>query len=194
MLDAHLDLLDTDIPSKYFVCLHNVLKTSSRYVFKTFSRRLQDMSSRCLQDVLHVIIFRLPRCLQIVFARRLQDNFKTSSRRLGRRKIVTLKMCWRCLQDISSRRLQRDNFLSYKTSSRCLGRRNILMLKTCWRRLQDQQMLAGKALLLCCFQHFFAKKSTFFGKSSIFTQSNSLRDVLEIFSSFFSFCKIKGYY
>ena len=38
LLDTHLDLLDTDIPSKYFACLHNV--------FKTFSRHLQDMSSR----------------------------------------------------------------------------------------------------------------------------------------------------
>ena len=35
LLDTHLDLLDTDIPSKYFVCLHNVFKTSSRHVFKT---------------------------------------------------------------------------------------------------------------------------------------------------------------
>ena len=29
LLDTHLDLLDTDIPSKYFVCLQDVLKTSS---------------------------------------------------------------------------------------------------------------------------------------------------------------------
>ena len=29
LLLTHLDLLDTDIPSSYFVCLHNVLKTSS---------------------------------------------------------------------------------------------------------------------------------------------------------------------
>ena len=35
LLDPHLDLLDTDIPSKYFPCLHNVFKTSSRHVFKT---------------------------------------------------------------------------------------------------------------------------------------------------------------
>ena len=33
LLDTHLDLLDTDIPSKYFVSLHSVFKT-------------------CLQDVL----------------------------------------------------------------------------------------------------------------------------------------------
>ena len=37
LLDTHLDLLDTDIPSKYFACLHNVFKTSSRHVFKTSS-------------------------------------------------------------------------------------------------------------------------------------------------------------
>ena len=41
LLDTHLDLLDTNIPSKYFVCLQNVLKTSSKHVFKTSSRRLQ---------------------------------------------------------------------------------------------------------------------------------------------------------
>ena len=66
LLDTHLDLLDTDIPSKYFACLHNVFKTSSRHVFKTSSRRLQ------------------------------RNNFlssKTSSRLPGGRKIVTLKMC-----------------------------------------------------------------------------------------------------
>ena len=26
LLDTHLDLLDTDIPSKYFACLRNVVK------------------------------------------------------------------------------------------------------------------------------------------------------------------------
>ena len=35
LLDTHLDLLDTDIPGKYFVSLHSVFKTSSRYVLKT---------------------------------------------------------------------------------------------------------------------------------------------------------------
>ena len=42
LLDIQLDLLDTDIPSKHFVCLQDVLKTSSRHVFKTSSRRLLD--------------------------------------------------------------------------------------------------------------------------------------------------------
>ena len=27
LLGTHLDLLETDIPSKYFACLHNVFKT-----------------------------------------------------------------------------------------------------------------------------------------------------------------------
>ena len=59
-LDKHLDLLDTEIPSKHFTCLH---------------------------DVFSVTIFRL------------QDVFKTSWRRFRRRKIVSLKMRWRRLQD-----------------------------------------------------------------------------------------------
>ena len=86
LLDTHLDLLDTDIPSKYFACLHNVFKTSSRHVFKTSSRHVFKTSSRRLQ----------------------RNNFsssKTSSRRslssrLGRRKIITLKTCWRRLQNM----------------------------------------------------------------------------------------------
>ena len=41
---------------------------------------------------------------------------------------------------------------------------------------------------------YFCKKTTFFGKNSTFTQSNSVRAVLETFRSIFSFCKIKGYY
>ena len=38
LLDTHLDSLDTDIPSKHFVCLQDVLKMSS-------SRRLEDVFS-----------------------------------------------------------------------------------------------------------------------------------------------------
>ena len=74
--DAHLHLLDTDIPSKYFVYLHNVFKMSSRC--------LQDMFSRRLEDVFSVTILRLPRCLQDVLEdekllrwRRVEDVFKT---------------------------------------------------------------------------------------------------------------------
>ena len=67
----------------------HVFKTSSRYVFKTclqdvFKTCFQDIFKTCLQDVFNTssAFFRLPRRL-----------CKTSSRRLGRHKIVTLKTC-----------------------------------------------------------------------------------------------------
>ena len=41
LLDTHLDLLDTDIPSKHFVYLQDVLKMSSKHVLR--------MSLRCLE-------------------------------------------------------------------------------------------------------------------------------------------------
>ena len=50
LLHTHLDLLVTDIPSKYFVALHSILKISSTRVQDMSSRRLQDMSSRRLQQ------------------------------------------------------------------------------------------------------------------------------------------------
>ena len=46
LLDTHLDLLDTDIPSKYFACLHNFFKAPSRHVFKTSSIHVFKTSSR----------------------------------------------------------------------------------------------------------------------------------------------------
>ena len=49
LLDTHLDLLDTDISSKYFACLHNVFKMSPRHLQDMSLRRLQEMSSRHLQ-------------------------------------------------------------------------------------------------------------------------------------------------
>ena len=121
MLDAHLDLLHTDIPSKHFVCFHNVFKTSSRYVFKTSSRYVFKTSSR------HVLKTS-QRCFQCnnflsskTSSRRLawclQDVFKTPSRHLGRWKIFTLKAFWRRLQNISWRPLQ-DIF---KTNKCLLG-------------------------------------------------------------------------
>ena len=76
---------------------------------------------------------RLEDVLQIRLEDVLKTSRKTSWRRLGRQKIVTLK-----------------------TSSRRLGRRKIVTLKTCWRRLQDmswrrledQQMFSGKRLVI----------------------------------------------
>ena len=75
---------------------------------KASLRHLQDMSSRRLQNVFSVTIFCLPRRLEEVFktscemsSRRLQDVFPKI-----RRKIVTLKTCWRRLQDMTGRRLE----------------------------------------------------------------------------------------
>ena len=62
LLDAHLDLLDTDIPSEYFTC-HDM---SSRHHQDMSSRRLQRNNFSSFQDV-----FRRS-------SRRLQDVFKTS--------------------------------------------------------------------------------------------------------------------
>ena len=45
LLDTHLDLLDTDVPSKYFVSLHSVFKKSSRYIFKASSGHVFNTSS-----------------------------------------------------------------------------------------------------------------------------------------------------
>ena len=94
LLDTHLDLLDTDIPSKHFICLQDVLKTCSRHIFKTSSRHAFKTSSR--------YVFKMSsRSLQ-------RNNFSFSkmvSRRLGRRKIFTLKTSWRptnvCWDDFS---------------------------------------------------------------------------------------------
>ena len=94
LLDTHLDLLDTDIPSKYFAFLHNVFKTSSRHVFKASSRHVFKTSSRHIFKTFSRRLQRnnflssktssicLVKCLQDVFKTYLQDVFKTSSRHL----------------------------------------------------------------------------------------------------------------
>ena len=86
LLDTHLDLLDTDIPSKYFIvsimssrrlqCNNfSFLKTSS----KMSSRRLQDVFKTSLQDV-----FKTSWKTQNCYA---EDVLKTSSR--------PTNVCWR---------------------------------------------------------------------------------------------------
>ena len=87
-----------DMSSRYLqdMSLRRLQDMSSRHLQNMSSRRLQDMSSRRLQDVFSVKIFRLPRRLQDL----LQEVFKTSSRCLGRRKIIMLKTSWKRLQDV----------------------------------------------------------------------------------------------
>ena len=105
LLDAHLDLLDTDIPSKYFACLHNVFKTSSRHVFKTclqdiFKTCLQDVFKTCLQDIFKTClqdIFKT--CLQDVFKTWLEDVFSATIFRLPRRFEEKL-LRWRGVEDV----------------------------------------------------------------------------------------------
>ena len=97
---SDIDLLCVDLLDQRYAHLDLfVSKTSWRRLQDMSSKNHQDMSSRRLQDVFSVTIFRLPRRLLDVFmtfcemsSRRFQDVF---ARRLGRRKIVTLKTCWR---------------------------------------------------------------------------------------------------
>ena len=83
LLDTHLDLLSldkyTDIPSKYFVCLKNIFKTSSRHAFKTSSRHVFKTFSRRLQDVLEDVKLLRWRLFEDVKTC-LEDVLKTSSR------------------------------------------------------------------------------------------------------------------
>ena len=140
-------LISTEITQQTFVLLIRLQKTSwSRstysswsYVFKTFSRRLQDVfktSSGLLQDVLKTSSRRLQE-ISKTFSRRLQDVFKTSSG---------------LLQDVlktSSRRLQEIS----KTSSRRLQD----VLKTSSRHLQHvfQTYYQVKVFLVIHFQDIF---------------------------------------
>ena len=113
LLDTHLDLLDTDIPSKYFVSLHSVFKTSSRYVFKTSSRHVFKTSSRRLQCNNFLSSKTSSRRLQNVFARRLQDVLEDLKLLRWRRVEDVVKTC---LEDV------------YKTSSKPT---NVCREKTC---------------------------------------------------------------
>ena len=72
-------------------------------------------SWRRLQHAFSVTILRL--------SVRLEDVLKTSWRRLGRRKIVTLNTSWRLLEDMSWRRLEDMSGRSLEDMS--------------WRRLED---------------------------------------------------------
>ena len=75
LLDTHLNLVDTNIPIKHFVCLLDVFKTCLQDFFKIClpdvfkTCPLPKTSSRRLEDVFRVTIFSLPRRLQDVFGR-----------------------------------------------------------------------------------------------------------------------------
>ena len=85
-----LDLLDTIIPCKHFVCLQNTLKTSSRPVFETSSRHVLKTSWRRLQrnsfsfsNVLEDEKLLRWRRVEDVFKTCLEDVLKTNKCLLG---------------------------------------------------------------------------------------------------------------
>ena len=96
LLDTHLDLLDTYIPSMPFFSLQDVLTwrhsqhKPSKLLQDISSRRHQDMSSRRLEDVFSVTFFRLP--------------FKTSCEMSSRHLEVVLEdenlLCWRHVEEV----------------------------------------------------------------------------------------------
>ena len=100
LLDTHLDLLDTDIPSKYFLSFHSAFKTSSRHVFNTSSRYVFKTSSRRLQrnnvSSSKTSSRRLARCLQYVFKTSSRRFCKTSSSVVEDIKLLR----WRHVEDV----------------------------------------------------------------------------------------------
>ena len=93
LLDTQLVLLDTEIPDKHFVCLQDVLKTSSRHFFKTSSRHVFKTSSRHVLKTSSRPVFKSP-------WRRLQRNNFSSSRRL--QDVLENKkwLRWRRIEDV----------------------------------------------------------------------------------------------
>ena len=89
LLDTHLDLLSpdkyTNIPSKYFVCLHIFITSSTRLQHNNFSsfKTPYKMSSRRLQDVLEDVKLLRWRRVEDVFKTCLEDVFKTKKCLLG---------------------------------------------------------------------------------------------------------------
>ena len=111
MIELH-DNIQRRISQQTFVGLEDVFKTCSRHVLKMSSTRLQ---------------------------RNNFTSFKTSSRCLGRRKLVTLKTSWRRLQDMSWRRLEDKSWRRLEDMSwRCLEDISWRCLQDMsWRRLED---------------------------------------------------------
>ena len=79
---THLDLLDTDIPSKHFICFQDVLKASSRHALKKSSRYVFKMSSRHVFKTSSRHVFK--KSSRHIFKTSSRHVFKTSWRRLMR--------------------------------------------------------------------------------------------------------------
>ena len=112
---THLDLLDTDIPSKHFICFQDVLKASSRHALKKSSRYVFKMSSRHVFKTSSRHVFKKS-------SRRFQrNNFsssKTSSRGLAR-----------CIQDV----LEDEKLLRWRSVEDIFKTCLKDVFKTSWR-------------------------------------------------------------
>ena len=113
--------LDTDIPSKHFDCLQDVIKTSLGHVFKTSSRHVFKTSWR------HT------------FKTSSRHVFKTSSRLLQRINSSSSKSSSRHLQGVFARNLQKVLEDKKLLCWRCVEG----VFKTC---LEDQKMFSGNSL------------------------------------------------
>ena len=137
-------------------CYVHTLPSKHLLVFKT-SWRLQDMSWRRLQPL-----------------RRIEDVFKTSrktsSRRLGRRKIVTLKTClrhalktsWKHVLKTSRRQTKFLLVIFVSKKSKCVSNKS-LFHKLCLRNLRRIQNASLRTQLFRyssyfeTHQHFYFK-------------------------------------
>ena len=89
--------------------LQDVFKTSYQDLFKTFSRSLQDLLQKRFRDIFKTSSRRFEDLFK-TSSRRLQDVFKTSSKRPAKASLRHLqdvfKTFWRYLQDVLQRCLQ----------------------------------------------------------------------------------------
>ena len=105
------------------------------FTSETSWRRLQVMSSRRLEDIFSVTIFRLPR--------RLEDVLKTFSRRLARDPQDVLEdvklLCWRPVEDVfKTNKCLLGTLFAYHWNIHYPVDKN--RLKTVWR-YHDKQLL-----------------------------------------------------
>ena len=134
--------------SKHFFYYQDIFKTSSGSIQDIFSGTIFCPAKR-FEDILktswNVLQIRLADNLKTPWGhlpRRLEDVLKTSSlkkfwRRLGRGKIVPLKICWRRFQGMSWRRLQ-DVLKTNKCLLGCCSK------KTLFIKLKEAYKYKGK--------------------------------------------------
>ena len=104
---------------------------------------------RCFEDVFSVIFFWLPRRLQDVFTRRLEDVLEISWRR------CLVNMSWRCLEEVLRRSLTNT---SWRRLENVLEDEKLLRR----RRLEKQEIFAGMIVFFLLYQgSFYQSKLTY---------------------------------